>query len=71
MIAEGVETAEQMTFLRDNDCDEVQGYHFSKPVAADEIEGCWAVELQQIVASQRRFEKVAARPRGAFAAGVS
>ena len=38
VIAEGVETAEQMTFLRDNDCDEVQGYHFSRPVAADAIE---------------------------------
>ena len=38
VIAEGVETEEQMTFLRDNDCDEVQGYHFSRPVAADAIE---------------------------------
>ena len=37
VIAEGVETAEQMAFLRDADCDEVQGYHFSKPVAAEEI----------------------------------
>ena len=37
VIAEGVETEQQLAFLRDNDCDEMQGYHFSKPVSADEI----------------------------------
>jgi len=37
VIAEGVETLEQLTFLRENECDEMQGYHFSKPVGADEI----------------------------------
>ncbi len=37
VIAEGVETGQQLAFLRDNDCDEMQGYHFSKPVSADEI----------------------------------
>jgi diguanylate cyclase (GGDEF)-like protein/PAS domain S-box-containing protein len=38
VIAEGVETNEQMTFLRDNNCDEVQGYHFSRPISCDKIE---------------------------------
>lgn len=38
VIAEGVETEEQQTFLRDNDCDEMQGYHFSRPVPAADIE---------------------------------
>jgi EAL domain-containing protein (putative c-di-GMP-specific phosphodiesterase class I) len=38
VIAEGVETEEQMAFLRDNDCDEMQGYFFSRPVPAAEIE---------------------------------
>jgi len=37
VIAEGVETAEQMEFLRSHDCDEVQGYHFSRPVGADAV----------------------------------
>ncbi|MBE9515518.1 MAG: EAL domain-containing protein [Proteobacteria bacterium] len=32
VVAEGVETSEQSSFLRDSDCDEVQGYLFSRPV---------------------------------------
>jgi diguanylate cyclase (GGDEF)-like protein len=37
VIAEGVETAEQEAFLRSRACDEMQGYHFSKPVCAEEF----------------------------------
>ena len=38
VIAEGVETAEQLAFLRENDCDEMQGMYFSWPVPAAKIE---------------------------------
>ena len=38
MIAEGVETAEQLTALREMGCDMVQGYYFSPPRPAVEFE---------------------------------
>jgi diguanylate cyclase (GGDEF)-like protein/PAS domain S-box-containing protein len=37
VVAEGVETPEQKAFLRERACDQMQGYHFSKPIAADEF----------------------------------
>jgi diguanylate cyclase (GGDEF)-like protein/PAS domain S-box-containing protein len=38
VIAEGVETTAQVAFLRENNCDEMQGYHFSKPIHAHDID---------------------------------
>jgi diguanylate cyclase (GGDEF)-like protein/PAS domain S-box-containing protein len=32
VVAEGVETLEQLAFLREHQCDEAQGYYFSRPV---------------------------------------
>ncbi len=37
VIAEGVENEMQLAFLRANRCDEIQGYHISRPVPAHEI----------------------------------
>ena len=37
VVAEGIETIEQLEFLKEEKCDEVQGYLFSKPVPFDEF----------------------------------
>jgi diguanylate cyclase (GGDEF)-like protein/PAS domain S-box-containing protein len=37
VVAEGVETLEELAFLRENRCDEAQGYYFSRPIAAEQF----------------------------------
>ena len=38
VVAEGVETSDQVKYLTAHECDEIQGYYFSKPAAATAIE---------------------------------
>jgi CheY-like chemotaxis protein len=38
VIAEGIETKAQLSYLRDHGCDEMQGFYFSRPIPAAEIE---------------------------------
>jgi len=39
IIAEGVETKEQLAFINELTCERVQGYYFSRPIPAREIVG--------------------------------
>lgn len=40
VVAEGVETGEQLAFLVVHGCDEIQGFYFSRPLIPEEC-GSW------------------------------
>jgi len=52
VVAEGVETKEQLELLSDQDCDEVQGYFFSRPIPADQL-GALLQNKQMIPRAER------------------
>ena len=47
VIAEGVETEEQLLLLKERGCDIIQGYYFSKPVPAEEFTAFIEKELSR------------------------
>lgn len=49
VVAEGVETLEQLGYLRANACDEIQGYYLSKPITADEMARFLERDLRHLV----------------------
>ena len=51
VTAEGVETAEQLAFLRERGCDEAQGFYFSRPLPAHELARLLGGERQMLSAS--------------------
>ncbi|RXT15323.1 EAL domain-containing protein [Ammoniphilus sp. CFH 90114] len=48
IIAEGVETPQQLEFLKDNLCNEAQGFLFAKPLKASEIENRLFLSEQRV-----------------------
>lgn len=50
VIAEGVENEEQLQFVKENNCDEVQGFYYSKPLPADEFRD-FVIRHNQLVIS--------------------
>ena len=49
VVAEGVETLEQLGYLRANGCDEIQGYYLSKPITADEMSRFLERDMRNLV----------------------
>jgi diguanylate cyclase (GGDEF)-like protein/PAS domain S-box-containing protein len=47
VIAEGVETKEQFAYLRENSCDALQGYWFSRPLPVEAVDKLLADELDR------------------------
>jgi diguanylate cyclase len=53
VVAEGVETVEELNALRKTGCDEVQGYLFGKPMPASELPEWWQTRLAAYGTIQR------------------
>lgn len=47
VIAEGIETREQLDILAEQECDEVQGYYYSRPLPAVDIEQRFFVPIRE------------------------
>lgn len=60
VIAEGIETREQLAFLQTRFCDEGQGYYFGRPMIAEEFTELLAAPLRSPLES-RSMSAVGAR----------
>lgn len=47
VIAEGIETQGQLDFLTENACKEIQGYYFSHPLPATEVEEAFFMPVRE------------------------
>ena len=56
ILAEGVETPPQLAFLREEGCDEMQGYLLGAPMAADEFEIALQTQTERAPDRARGFE---------------
>jgi EAL domain-containing protein (putative c-di-GMP-specific phosphodiesterase class I) len=59
VIAEGVENDAQLSFLRAHQCDEIQGYYFSRPLSADKVTEMLRGNKIELVPSSRRAVAIA------------
>lgn len=61
ITAEGVEDADQIAFLKENGCDSVQGYYYSKPLPIDEFEQKIYAQMDsepELSQEKRRYPKM-------------
>jgi diguanylate cyclase (GGDEF)-like protein len=59
VIAEGVETQQELDFLRQNECDQVQGFFFSPPVPAEQFTELLLKQQGQIISDNRIYHNSA------------
>jgi EAL domain-containing protein (putative c-di-GMP-specific phosphodiesterase class I) len=57
IVAEGVESAEQLDFLRQANCDEVQGYFIGRPMEAGDVDAVLGLRDGRTVARTRPSAK--------------
>jgi EAL domain-containing protein (putative c-di-GMP-specific phosphodiesterase class I) len=58
VIAEGVENEAQLSFLRAHQCDEIQGYYFSRPLSADKVAVMLRGNMIEFASSPRLSETI-------------
>ena len=65
VVAEGVETKEQINYLTNRDCYEMQGYYFSKPLPAKKINDIYRKESRShpVIVCINHPEKASTPPR--------
>ena len=62
VIAEGVETLEELAFLRAHQCDEAQGYYFSRPVPPQQFAKLLKTGIPESAVVVHRSPAIAAAP---------
>jgi diguanylate cyclase (GGDEF)-like protein len=62
VIAEGVETPEELAFLLEQQCDEAQGYKFSRPIPAEQFE--MLLRSEQLVQASKSNGSMKGRNNG-------
>ncbi|MEO7251390.1 MAG: EAL domain-containing protein [Arenimonas sp.] len=65
VIAEGVETAEQLAYLRRAQCDQMQGYYFSRPLAVPAIEQLLREDRRLLAPDAEQHARLDEPPRAA------
>ncbi|WP_157572373.1 EAL domain-containing protein [Nevskia soli] len=70
VVAEGVETTEQLDYLRNGDCDTAQGYHLGKPVSQEQfsVQGYHFSKAVSMEAFKKEFDQLQRRGRSGLIA---